>query len=120
MDRVEQVLPSVDHLAMRREAPEPESVASALGEQGSSGVVEPFEGWRRLLEDFEAAVAGLTELRNGAQGAERQAEYQETLGGRIDEVRRCRQALEEAAGDVRRRVISEIDSALAHEAARAP
>jgi hypothetical protein len=83
-------------------------------------VVELFEAWRRLLEDFEAAVAGLAEFRDGAQGAARQADYQETLGRRIDEVWRCRQGLEEAAGDVQRRVISEIGSALAHEAAGAP
>jgi hypothetical protein len=113
MDRVEQTLPSVDHLAMRREPSDPESVASVLGKHGPSSLVESLQAWRQLLAEFEAAVARLTELRNGAA---RQAGYEKTLTGRISEVRRCRQALEEAAGEIRRRVIGTIDSGAGHKA----
>ncbi len=110
-DRAERVLPSVDHMALRREAVTPASVLAVLRRSGPADLVEPFESWQRLLQDFDSAVACLTDLGDG----DGDGDYQSRLGECIAEARRCRQAVEEAADQLRRRVASGIDSALAHE-----
>lgn len=112
-DRVERVLPSVDHLALRRTSVPPSSVLVALRRSGLADLVEPFESWQHLLQDFDSSVATLTEIRDGGPGEA--ADYQSRLGGCIDDARRCRHAVEEAAEDIRRKAAAEIDAALAHE-----
>lgn len=112
-DRAERVLPSVDHMALRRGSATPASVLAELRRSGPADLVEPFESWQRLLRDFDSAVACLTELGDGDHVGD--GDYQRRLGGCIAEARRCRQAVEEAADELRRRVASGIDSALAHE-----
>lgn len=115
-DRAERVLPSVDHLVLRRAGLPPASVLGTLRRVGPAGLVEPFESWQRLLRDFDAAVVTLTEMNDG-EGGDR-SDYQDRLGGCITEARRCRLAVEEAAEDLRRRVAAMIDRALAHEQSR--
>ncbi len=117
-ERVERVLPSVDHLALRRTAVTPTSVLGALRRSGPADLVEPFESWQRLLQDFDASVARLTEL--GDAGVGEGPDYQGRLDGCIAEARRCRIAVADAAEDLRRRVAAEIDSALAHEQSLRP
>ncbi len=109
--RVERVLPSVDHLALRRRGVDTASVHADIGRHGPAEMLEPFESWRQLLRDFDAATGRLSELRDTAGDG---PDYQRRLDAAINEARRCRHAVEEASADLCRRVAAHIDAALAH------
>ena len=111
-DRVESVLPSVDHLALRRRCVDTAAIDSELRGQGPEAILEPFESWRKLVADFDDAARRLTVLRDTRIG---DPGYQSRLGAAIEEARNCRQAVEEATADLQRRVAALIDAALARQ-----
>ena len=111
-DRVEAVLPSVDHLALRRRCIDSSQVGSELEERGPEALLEPFQSWRRLIDDFDHAVRRLARLRDARDAG---PGYQEQLDEAIDEARVCRKAVEEANEHLQRRAAALIDTALAHD-----
>ena len=109
-DRVEGVLPSVDHLALRRRCPDVGSVEFEVRRLGPQAVLEPFESWWELIADFDRAVRRLTELRDAPGDG---SDYQKELDMAVDDARICRHAAEEANANLQRRVAALIDAALA-------
>jgi hypothetical protein len=107
--------PGVDHLRVCHDQPAAAAItqlAQDLRSVVSEGLADSFDLWRRRAHSFDAAAAGLDELR---KAFDRQAppldgtEYQLLLRPRILEVQRCRQALEEATDHLEDEVAAELD-----------
>ncbi len=107
-DRVEHVLPSVDHLAMTHEVPDPSDVLAALRRDGPADLVGLFEAWRAALQQFYVAVMELKQLRNGAVLGPH--EYQHALDHLIQVARHRREEVERTADTLRHAVAELIDS----------
>ena len=110
-DRVEHVLPSVDHLALTHEVPDPDSVLAGLRRNGPADLVQLFEAWCGALDEFYSSVTDLKRMRNGAPLGPH--EYQETLDRLIHVARHRREHVEETAKVLRRAVAHVIDAVAA-------
>ena len=110
--------PGVDHLRVCPDRPAAAVItqlAQDLRSVASQSLADSFDLWRRRAHNFDAAAAGLDELRKAFDRqvpALDRTEYQMMLGARILEVQRCRQALEAATDHLEDELATELDSLL--------
>ena len=110
--------PGVDHLRVCHDQPAAAVItqlAQELRSVASESLADSFDLWRGRAHDFDAAAAGLDELRKAFDRqvpALDRTEYQMMLRARILEVQRCRQALEAATDHLEDELATELDSLL--------
>ena len=110
--------PGVDHLRICRDQPTASLIARLardLRTLATGSLADSFELWRQLAGAFDAAAARLDELRDAFAGqavTTNKKEYQALLRAQIQEVQRCRRALEEATDHLEDELAAELDSLL--------
>jgi hypothetical protein len=118
MDAVRHVYPATDHLA-RRPSPVTAESARALAEAlklSSREVVDLFERWRHLCDEFFGVAAELNTLQDGSRASRSphdQATYTTRLDGYIARVHALRRELVELSQELQRAVVAELDRRLA-------